>query len=155
MFIFRSVLCSHFMIALWDRSNLYFRDPKVFSHIHPSKHTHPPKCLATDNQGTPMKNVMKQFFNWEQKTWGIPSWFHKKNTSGLHALFSCQERLLWKWHAFHRKLWDSRACLAPRRHTEILNVVHHSRNNHLPSHSFRNITWLPSLLQLLFQARRT
>lgn len=61
------------------------------------------------------------------------------------ALFSCQERRLWKWHAFHRKLWDSRAFLAPRRHTEILGVVHQPRNDYLPNHSFKNINWFFSL----------
>lgn len=48
------------------------------------------------------------------------------------ALFSCQERCLWKWHAFHGKLWGPRAILAPRRHTDMLGDAHHQpRNSHL------------------------
>lgn len=64
----------------------------------------------------PWKNVMEQFFNWGQKAWGIPSWFHKKERKWFRGhSFHIKKDVFGKWQAFPRKLWDSRACLAPRR----------------------------------------
>ena len=144
-----------FMITLWDRSNLYFRFPKVFSHIHCSIHTHPPKYVATDNRGTPWKMSRNHVLTENKKHEESLVGSIKRTQVVYMALFSCQERRLWKWHDFHRKLWDSRACLAPRGHTEILGVVHQPRKNYLPNHSFRDINWFPSLFELLFQVWRT
>jgi hypothetical protein len=104
--------------------------------------------------GHTMKSVMERLFNRAQKTWEMSSWFHKKTVEVYRALFSCQERCLWKWHVFHRKLWDSRACIAPRRHMEILGAIRQWRNNHLLVCFFRNIYWCPLLFQWLFQVWR-
>lgn len=96
------------MITLWDRSNLYFRFPNVLA-IPTTPFTHTPqKYLTADNKGTSMKNVMEQFFLTENKRLKKSLAGSIKRTQVVYtALFSCQERRLWKWHAFHRKLMPS------------------------------------------------
>lgn len=151
----RSIIC-RFIIATvskhthWRWHNLDFRFPKGFATF---THSCTPKSLTTDNLGICIKNVSEQHLSWAHT--------HTKNEESLdgstktqmvyRSLFSCQERCLWRWHAVHRKLWDSRTCLAPRRHIEILVVFHLLRNNHLLIYSLRNIHWYSSLYQLLFQ----
>lgn len=104
---------NQFKNTQWDWSNLYFRFPRVFSHI--------PTSLVfgyRQSGAHPRKMSWKIFLTEDKNHEDSPAGSIKRTQVVYMALFSCQERCLWKWHAFHRKLWDSKACLAPRRHTD-------------------------------------
>lgn len=137
----------------WDWCNLYFRFPKVFSHIHPQPSPIAPVLGYRQSGAHPRKMSWNIFLTKNKNHEESPAGSIKRTQVVYMALFSCQERCLWKWHAFHRKLWDSRACLAPRRHRDS-QCCSSTKEQSFVSHSFRNIHWFPSLFQSLFQVWR-